>query len=516
MIKVQDNGRNLAILTYLVHLIHVKIHFQHLSHHKVLILGIQNLMRRLGLTIALNPTYNHIMVKQRKNMLQPLYQSASAPSFMGQQEVSEFTSHDFEDHWKEVQCIEMVKPSMNIIKDCNLLSTEKSDSSLSPSIDAQEPANLKPKPKEEKDWTLEPSPISLVKISSSSRRQALARSRSCRATMTTRSSTWFHEEEENVDTPPSIFLKDFPGRPEATTRRHYSINFGAELERCSKDAELQTHSRNGSISQASEQSSEQSSDDVLKPQNIKTCTDEGVTNISNIVEGMEEMAHMQYQNRLADGQEMENSANYDVGFKVTAKDVCLEPTLGSSPSPSRWPLEFEKKQREIVELWHACNVSLIHRSYFFLLIKGDPTDSFYIEVEYRRLSFLRSTSSEGSLDKTTAADDSSFALSLKNLRREREKLCRGLNRFSAAERDSLYTKWGIALGSKKRRVQLSQRVWTDTKDTEHVRESAVLVAEVFRFLEPAQAPREMFGLSFTPQLTSRRSFGWRNGTSSFG
>lgn len=214
---------------------------------------------------------------------------------------------------------------------------------LSPSIHAQEPASLKQ--------------IPLVKISSSSRSQALARSRSCRATITSTSSPWFQEEEEeDADTPPKIFLKDFPRRPEGTKRRHCSINHGAELEKCSQDVELNTHSRDGSISQASEQSS----DDVLKPQNIKSCPGEGVTIISNTVEGLKEMAKLQYQKRLADGQDTENSTNYDSG--VTMKDVCLEPTLESSQSPSRWPLEFKKKQRDIVELWHACSVSLIHRS----------------------------------------------------------------------------------------------------------------------------------------------------------
>jgi centromeric protein E len=67
-------------------------------------------------------------------------------------------------------------------------------------------------------------------------------------------------------------------------------------------------------------------------------------------------------------------------------------------SPSRWPLEFEKKQQEIIDLWHGCNVSLVHRTYFFLLFKGDPADAIYMEVELRRLSFLKNTAySNGSM-----------------------------------------------------------------------------------------------------------------------
>lgn len=60
-----------------------------------------------------------------------------------------------------------------------------------------------------------------------------------------------------------------------------------------------------------------------------------------------------------------------------------------------WPVEFEKQQRTILELWQTCNVSLIHRTYFFLLFKGDPSDSIYMEVELRRLSFLKESFSNG-------------------------------------------------------------------------------------------------------------------------
>jgi Domain of unknown function (DUF3490) len=76
-------------------------------------------------------------------------------------------------------------------------------------------------------------------------------------------------------------------------------------------------------------------------------------------------------------------------------------SLSIMQSPSRWPLEFEKKQQEIIELWQACQVSLVHRTYFFLLFKGDPADSIYMEVELRRLSFVRGTYFRGSLDGNT-------------------------------------------------------------------------------------------------------------------
>lgn len=53
--------------------------------------------------------------------------------------------------------------------------------------------------------------------------------------------------------------------------------------------------------------------------------------------------------------------------------------------------DFERQQRQIIELWAVCNVPLVHRTYFFLLFKGDPSDYVYMEVELRRLSFLKQT-----------------------------------------------------------------------------------------------------------------------------
>lgn len=80
-----------------------------------------------------------------------------------------------------------------------------------------------------------------------------------------------------------------------------------------------------------------------------------------------------------------------------------------------WPLEFERLQKAILELWQACHVSLVHRTYFFLLFKGDPSDSIYMEVELRRLSFLKETYSCGNQameDSRTPTSASRFSLTL--------------------------------------------------------------------------------------------------------
>lgn len=60
-------------------------------------------------------------------------------------------------------------------------------------------------------------------------------------------------------------------------------------------------------------------------------------------------------------------------------------------SASDWSSEFERQKREIIELWDACHIPLVHRTYFFLLFKGDPSDAVYMEVELRRLSFLKNS-----------------------------------------------------------------------------------------------------------------------------
>lgn len=83
------------------------------------------------------------------------------------------------------------------------------------------------------------------------------------------------------------------------------------------------------------------------------------------------------------------------GAEGTMKSVGLDTIPDPMDSPSQWPRDFEKKQQEIIKLWNDCNVSLIHRTYFFLLFKGDPADSIYMEVELRRLSFLKRTFSQG-------------------------------------------------------------------------------------------------------------------------
>lgn len=81
-------------------------------------------------------------------------------------------------------------------------------------------------------------------------------------------------------------------------------------------------------------------------------------------------------------------------------------------------------------------------------------------------------------------------------------------KLSKSERMNLYLRWGLRLSTKHRSLQLAHRLWSDTKDMEHIRDSAALVAKLVGSVEPEQAFKEMFGLNFAPRPSSRKSFGW--------
>ncbi|KAL1542944.1 kinesin-like protein KIN-7E [Salvia divinorum] len=171
-------------------------------------------------------------------------------------------------------------------------------------------------------------------------------------------------------------------------------------------------------------------------------------------------------------------------------------------SGADWKAEFERRKREIIELWDACHIPLVHRSYFYLLFKGDPSDAVYMEVEHRRLSFLK-TGNKDAKDEVPSSP--------KALQREREMLSRRmLKKLSTKEREAIFQKWGIEVKSKQRRLQLCRKLWTDTNDMDHINESAAIVAKLAGLKEAEEAPKEMFGLSLVPKQTSTKSFSWRH------
>ena len=437
----------------------------------------------------------------------PVKRTDAAPNDLDQKSIED--QHE-EDNCKEVRCIELEDVITNTHKHSNsadLRSHTYTDSNASsPSAntailglvvvdnrDKEKVVDLSSSlSKEDKrlnnmhqDFVL-PSPkeISVCMTgnsTSSSRTLKLSRSRSCKASiMRNLSSDWFEDVDVIQNTPPIGIEKAFPGRPEGFPKNIYALNYNANAER------LSCNGHGNSVQNSSV-------DDV---QNVKSSTNkerEGTENINRL-------------NLLA-GHEVPGTG---LDYAKNVKDIGLDPmqTDGESLSHSHWPSKFQRLQREIIEFWDACNVSLVHRTYFFLLFKGEPSDSIYMEVELRRLSYLTQTFSQGN---QTVEDGRTLTpeLSMRYLRKERQMLSKQMHkRLSKYDRQNLYLKWGLRLSSKHRSLQLAHQLWSDTKDMDHVRDSASIVAKLVGLVEPEQAFKEMFGLNFTPQPTSRKSFSW--------
>ena len=98
-----------------------------------------------------------------------------------------------------------------------------------------------------------------------------------------------------------------------------------------------------------------------------------------------------------ESKESESSGDaQDVGsHMMRVRDCMSEGTITGVQSPLNWYDEFESQSIKIIELWHECLIPLIHRTYFYLLFKGDPSDKIYIEVELRRLSFIKNRFDQG-------------------------------------------------------------------------------------------------------------------------
>ncbi|XP_057975848.1 kinesin-like protein KIN-7F [Malania oleifera] len=431
------------------------------------------------------------------------------------EEIPQRMDEDSEDLCKEVRCIEPEEQSTNKNIETDPLSpgTEEKGGNLAPMLTGDESALSALKGDEEMNhmhsdhiydalkqkiqdmqrtidhlvsvYPADQSPCSTEADLSSCQSMKLTRSRSCRAVFdSSPSSPWFYRAEQGEKTPPDGFEKDFPGRPELFQLRPTGLKHSADTE---------------NFSRKNSEASIQSVSAEEKVENTKTSYEEVTTDIYNSTQGTNKLAKPQ--ERVVKTDELEESV----------KGTGFEKVQDANPqSPSNWPAEFERQRREIIELWDACYVPLVHRTYFFQLFIGEPSDSVYMEVELRRLSFLKDKFSDGS---KTVKDCQTLTLasSRRALNREREMLSKQvMKRFSQKERNDLYQSWGIGLGTKRRRLQLARRLWTNTKDMEHVKESAALVAKLAGFLLPDKASKEMFGLSFSPRPLNHRSYSWKN------
>ncbi|KAL6218441.1 hypothetical protein ACLB2K_011654 [Fragaria x ananassa] len=408
------------------------------------------------------------------------------------EDTAEGTAQNTDDYCKEVRCIEMEESNRDKNHGSLSSSTVGNEGTFSLTLDRNTSVAgqeiITPM-----DAARDSSRMQDVRTAdvSSSRSLKLTRSWSCRESLMTGSSS----PDIGDRTPTNGFEKSFPGRPEG---------FGRKFSLLSYDSSIRL-SRNDS------QSSIGSAVDELGAQST---ADGDITSVHTFVTGLKKMAKkLEFDKQNVNSEEQDHETGAAGKFEKSGKDVGIDPTLDVSETPD-WPLEFQRQQKAIFELWEACCISVVHRTYFYLLFKGDPTDSIYMEVELRRLSFLKDTYSH----RDQAVEDGqtlTLSSSKRAIARERQMLSKMMQRrFSEKERKRLFEKWGIALDSKRRRLQLANRLWSNTEDMNHVTESASIVAKLVRFAEQGQALKGMFGLSFTSSKAKRRSFGWKNSTAS--
>ncbi|XP_022931426.1 kinesin-like protein KIN-7E isoform X2 [Cucurbita moschata] len=474
------------------------------------------------------------LVEVKKDVLlgkSPPQVSSIVPSLVDTQsyteEVEELPCENSEDICKEVRCIEMEESSMN-----RYLVSTTSDSSPERYVDSTTPSpvpntttsNVADKGQSNK-WKLEsypaeedskpnnfspfyvipspekPSPWNIEKDMSNSGRLNPTRSRSCNGSLMRTLST--ENIKEIQSTPPIWFGEDFIGRSESFRA---PLKYDVETERSSVTYS-QTSQMSASIDEHCEQNLDVLEDDksgVTTPAtDLERDQISNIERINQLLDITTQISNLESEKHLLDAAALGDKPKPFEPAK-NVEDVGVDPIRNDTISPSEWPSEFRRLQKDIIELWHICNVSLVHRTYFFLLFKGgDPADSIYMEVEFRRLSFLRDSFSQGN---QTVENGQTLtpASSLKALHRERQMLCREMQkRLSRKQREALFTEWGIELDTNNRRLQLVHLLWNDTKDMDHITKSATVVAKLVNYVEPDQASREMFGLNFTPRHNAR-------------
>ncbi|KZV25965.1 hypothetical protein F511_08910 [Dorcoceras hygrometricum] len=325
----------------------------------------------------------------------------------------------------------------------------------------------------------------LATDSSVSKRSKLARSRSCTASILTTDSAspWFKIVDYNENTPSMGSERE----KESFDRKVSPMNFSSDMEKLSpKDSHYAL---------------ENTFDIEIDAPYIEFPTAKDAICCSA---DMTEKAELPTEKEsVIDPANSETEKKVNQSSNKDVKDVGLDPMEEEFKGLPSWPTEFRRLQREIIELWHDCNVSLVHRTYFFLLFQGDPLDAIYMEVEMRRMKFLKDKFSRG--EKTIVNGRClTLASSLKDLSQERRKLSKQMEKkLSEQEREMLFLKWGIGINTKLRKLQLAHRLWCSTDDIDHIYDSALLVARLVGLIESGHAPKEMFGLNFTPRRSER-------------
>ncbi|XP_065860757.1 kinesin-like protein NACK1 [Euphorbia lathyris] len=239
-------------------------------------------------------------------------------------------------------------------------------------------------------------------------------------------------------------------------------------------------------------------------QMFQNAAEENVRSIrAYVTELKERVAKLQYQKQLLVCQVLELEANEAAGYNIEDEENINDP---GEPQVS-WQVTFREQRQQIIELWDVCYVSIIHRTQFYLLFKGDPADQIYMEVELRRLTWLQEHLTEiGNASPAHFGDEPTISLSssIRALKREREFLAKRLtSRLSLEEREELYMKWDVPLEGKQRKLQFVNKLWTNPQDARHVQESAEIVAMLVGFCEGGNMSKEMFELNFAVPTDKR-------------
>lgn len=106
---------------------------------------------------------------------------------------------------------------------------------------------------------------------------------------------------------------------------------------------------------------------------------------------------------------LELEANEQAGYDLETDDnTAYMPEV----SPVPWHITFREQRQKIIELWDVCFVSIIHRTQFYMLFKGEPADEIYMEVELRRLNWLQQHLAEhGNVTPGRGAEEPTISIS---------------------------------------------------------------------------------------------------------
>ncbi|CAN0872335.1 Kinesin-like protein KIN-7J [Linum grandiflorum] len=353
----------------------------------------------------------------------------------------------------------------------------------------------------------------LDKSSPSQKGVSWTRSKSKKAVvMTIPSALWSKNDEEEVEEEEEEEQEDGEDSDEEAYEGRHSSSTEEGLSKSGDKATLPLEHQS-----ESERFVVAKEDEIIKEIDVQF---DDTTSVLNSVAGGKKTKKMKHQKQptreIGVISVVEPLRRIPEGRVQRARDLASETHLRSSSNQSQanWSQKFERYRKKIIELWAKCNVPLVHRSYFFLLFKGDPSDNVYLEVELRRLYFIKDTAARGN-NPTVDSQIVTYTSSPKNLNRERIMLAKQLQKkLTRREREELYLKWNIDLDTKQRGLQLVGKLWTDMRDMRHIKESCILVVKLIGFVEPQYAPKELFGLSFLNPSANQKSFSWRDNVSS--